>query len=44
MTFREFLQRYGTEAHRDVFGKDFWLEYTLPANGSLRRTNIDLHN
>ena len=33
MTFREFLQRYGTEAHRDVFGEDFWLEYTLPANG-----------
>lgn len=22
---REFLQLYGTEAHRDVFGKDFWL-------------------
>lgn len=23
---REFLQRYGTEAHRDVFGEDFWLD------------------
>ena len=33
MTFREFLQRYGTESHRDVFGHDFWLEYTLPSNG-----------
>lgn len=22
---RTFLQRYGTEAHRDVFGHDFWL-------------------
>lgn len=21
---REFLQRYGTEAHRDLFGHDFW--------------------
>lgn len=25
-TLREFLQRYGTEAHRDVFGDDFWVE------------------
>jgi hypothetical protein len=33
LTFREFLQRYGTEAHRDVFGKDFWLDYTLPVQG-----------
>jgi hypothetical protein len=23
---REFLQFYGTEAHRDVFGKEFWVE------------------
>lgn len=23
---REFLQRYGTESHRDVFGSDFWIE------------------
>lgn len=22
---REFLQRYGTEAHRGVFGEDFWI-------------------
>jgi hypothetical protein len=29
-TMREFLQRYGTEAHRDVFGQDFWLDATLP--------------
>src|SRR5215471_233675 len=33
LTFREFLQRYGTEAHRDVFGQDFWLDYTLPVQG-----------
>lgn len=26
MTIRTFLQRYGTEAHRDVFGDDFWLD------------------
>lgn len=26
MTFREFLQRYGTQAHRGVFGDGFWLD------------------
>lgn len=30
LTIRELLQRYGTEAHRDVFGEDFWLDQTLP--------------
>lgn len=25
-TIREFLQRYGTEAHREIFGDDFWVE------------------
>lgn len=25
-TIREYLQRYGTEAHRDVFGTDFWVD------------------
>lgn len=29
-TVRSFLQRYGTEAHRDVFGEDFWLDAALP--------------
>jgi len=29
-TWREFLQRYGTEAHRDIFEQDFWLDATLP--------------
>lgn len=33
MTFRAFLQRYGTESHRGVFDNDFWLQYTLPADG-----------
>lgn len=27
---RQFLQRYGTEAHRNVFGTDFWLDAVLP--------------
>lgn len=26
---REFLQRYGTECHRDVFGQDFWIDAAL---------------
>lgn len=26
LTARQFLQRYGTESHRDVFGYDFWVE------------------
>ena len=33
ISMREFLQRYGTEAHRDTFGDDFWLDYTLPCAG-----------
>lgn len=30
---REILQRYGTEAHRDVFGQDFWTDQVLPPEG-----------
>lgn len=26
---REYLQRYGTEAHREVFGDDFWVDMAL---------------
>lgn len=35
LSWREFLQRYGTEAHRDVpeMGNDFWVDLTLPHNG-----------
>lgn len=29
VTVREFLQRYGTESHRDIFGQDFWVDYAL---------------
>lgn len=29
ITVREFLQRYGTEAHRDIFGPDFWVKEAL---------------
>lgn len=27
---REYLQFYGTEAHREVFGDSFWIDYLLP--------------
>lgn len=29
VTVREFLQNYGTEAHRDIFGDDFWVDQGL---------------
>lgn len=40
MSFRGFLQRFGTEAHREVFDEDFWLEYTLPIGGYYPGRNI----
>lgn len=30
LIFRELLQRFGTESHRDVFGEDFWVDHCLP--------------
>lgn len=33
---REFLQHYGTEAHRDIFGEDFWVDALLPLGYSER--------
>jgi hypothetical protein len=27
---REYLQWYGTEAHRDIFGQNFWVDALLP--------------
>jgi hypothetical protein len=26
LNFRQYLQYYGTEAHRDIFGSDFWVD------------------
>src|SRR5215831_5235859 len=42
MTFRHFLQRYGTEAHRDVpeMGLDFWVELLMPVRGYYAERNI----
>lgn len=35
MTFRQFIQRFATEAHRDLpeMGDDFWVDLTLPVQG-----------
>ncbi len=30
MSWREFLQRYGTESHREIFGYNFWVDQVLP--------------
>jgi hypothetical protein len=35
ITGREFLQNYGTEAHRAVFGSDFWVDACLPKSQSI---------
>ena len=31
---RKYLQRYGTEAHRDLFGHNFWVEQVPLAHGN----------
>lgn len=31
LNMRKILQRYGTEAHREVFGSDFWVDMLLPS-------------
>ena len=40
MSFRGFLQRYGTEAHRDTFDENFWANLTLPSGGYYPGRNI----
>lgn len=44
LSFREFLQRDGTEGHRDVpeMGDDFWVDLTLPVQGYYVERNIVL--
>ena len=42
MTFLQFVQYYGTEAHRDLpeLGDDFWVDLTLPVGGFYDNRNI----
>jgi len=39
---RQLLQNYGTEAHRDVFGKDFWVDVSLPHHDGMGHTENGL--
>ena len=36
MTVRQAMQRYGTEAHRNIFGDNFWVEALLPMYSDAR--------
>lgn len=40
---REFLQYYGTEAHRDIFGKDFWIDQVIPNPANPRERYQGFH-
>lgn len=40
LTAREFLQRYGTESHRDVFGDDFWVEQAMDPYEAYKREGL----
>lgn len=40
LTFREFLQRFGDEASKQVWGDTFWNDLTLPTDGYYAGRNI----
>lgn len=42
LSFRKFLQRYGTEAHRQIFGDDFWIDQTFEHIRRLLREGRDV--
>lgn len=47
MSVRQYLQRYGTEAHRNLFGADFWvdaLDLTNHANRVVFVTDVRFDN
>lgn len=46
MTVRSLLQRYGTEAHREVFGDDFWVNelFKTIGNGDYSITDVRFEN
>jgi len=39
---REFLQNYGTEAHREIFGKDFWVNAFWEENDEAALNIVDV--
>lgn len=39
---RQFLQFYGTEAHRDVFGEDFWTNVSKKIITNLETAGVDV--
>lgn len=42
LTGREFLQCYGTEAHRNIFGDDFWVEVMERKLAGRAGTDLDI--
>lgn len=36
---RQYLQFYGTEAHRDIFGEDFWVRQVIPVGAIIDRSS-----
>jgi hypothetical protein len=42
VTGRQALQHYGLEAHRDLFGENFWLDLILPENNWENNFNADI--
>lgn len=42
ITGREYLQFFGTEAHRDVFSQDFWVEQARAQLDSLRAAGTEV--
>jgi hypothetical protein len=40
LTVRQFLQNYGSEAHRGIFGENFWIDHALKGIDPTARTVI----
>jgi hypothetical protein len=40
---REFLQQYGTEGHRDMFGNSFWLDQVIPNPKNPKERYMGIH-
>lgn len=40
LSAREFMQRFGTESHRDIFGQDFWVDLCMKSIDPEKKTVI----